>query len=175
MGSRPGASLAIRRFERSNIALSTKLYGGLMPITLWTTAAIAIGGALGSVARYWLGAWLAPLSQELPWGTIIINIIGSFAITFFGVLTVTSGRHPLPDAWRLFFMVGICGGFTTFSSFSLQTLELLRHGAPIRALINIAASVLICLAASALGYALAERLNGGVQQIAQTTAEEDVS
>ncbi len=142
-----------------------------MPLTLW----IALGGALGTVARYWVGLWMLPYSQSLPWGTIAINITGSFAITFFGALTIAVGRHPLPETWRLFFMVGICGGFTTFSSFSLQTLELVREGTPARALINVAASVLLCLAAATAGYVLAERWNGHVQQIAQTTAEEETS
>jgi fluoride exporter len=146
-----------------------------MPDSLSTTLWIALGGALGTIARYWVGIWMAPLSQNLPWGTIVINIVGSFAITFFGALTVTSGRHPLPDVGRLFFMVGICGGFTTFSSFSLQTLELLRHGAPGRALVNVVVSVLVCLAASTVGYMLAERMNGGVQQIVQAAAEDEMS
>ncbi len=119
-----------------------------MTTTLW----IAIGGAIGSVARYWIAIWMLPLSRSLPWGTITINIVGSFAIAFFGALTVESGRHPAPELWRLFFMVGVCGGFTTFSSFSLQTLDLLRSGAPGRAIINIALSVLLCLISVSLGY-----------------------
>ncbi|MDQ0396222.1 fluoride efflux transporter CrcB [Labrys monachus] len=146
-----------------------------MPGSLLTTFWIALGGALGTVARYWVGMWMAPYSQSMPWGTIVINIAGSFAITFFGTLTVISGRHPLPETWRLFFMVGICGGFTTFSSFSLQTLDLLRQGAPERALANVAMSVLLCLASATLGYAAARHLNGGIGQIAQTRVEEDVS
>jgi len=146
-----------------------------MPGSLSTTLWIALGGALGSIARYWVGVWMVPYSQTLPWGTILINIVGSFAIAFFGALTVASGRHPLPETGRLFFMVGICGGFTTFSSFSLQTLDLLRHGTPERALVNIAASVLLCLASATAGYLAAEHLNGGVAQIAQTQVEEDVS
>ena len=146
-----------------------------MPGSLSTTLWIALGGAFGTTARYWIGLWMAPYSQSLPWGTIVINIAGSFIITFFGTLTVASGRHPLPETWRLFVMVGICGGFTTFSSFSLQTLDLLRQGAPDRALFNIAASVLLCLAASTAGYMAAGRLNGGVAQIAQVQVEEDVS
>ncbi|WP_413990307.1 fluoride efflux transporter CrcB [Labrys okinawensis] len=136
------------------------------------TLLIAIGGALGSVARYWGGIWMAPYGQSLPWGTILINILGSFAITFFGTLTIASGRIPLADGWRLFFMVGICGGFTTFSSFSLQTFELLHMNMPGRALANIAASVLLCLAASAVGYYAATGINGGSQQTAQVQTEE---
>ncbi len=142
-----------------------------MATTLW----IALGGALGSVARYWIALWAIPISRSLPWGTILINIAGSFAIGFFGTLTLAHGRHPVPETARLFFMVGVCGGFTTFSSFSLQTLDLLRMGAPGRALINIAASVLLCLGAVAIGHYAGAVLNGGAVQVAQTAAEEEAS
>ena len=136
---------------------------------------IALGGALGSVARYWLGIWALPISRTLPWGTIVINIAGSFAISFFGTLTLTNGRYPLPDTARLFFMVGVCGGFTTFSSFSLQTLDLLRGGALGRALINVTASVLLCIGSVAMGHTLASHLNGGAQRVAQNIIEEETS
>ena len=72
-------------------------------------------------------------------------------------------------------MVGFCGGFTTFSSFSLQTLDLLRGGATGRALVNIAASVLLCLGAVAIGHAVASHLNGGARRVAQTEVEEKAS
>jgi CrcB protein len=133
-----------------------------MAASLW----IAFGGALGSVARYWIALWALPISRDLPWGTILINVIGSFAIAFFGTLTTESGRHPLPDTARLFFMVGVCGGFTTFSSFSLQTLDLMRGGAPARALANILLSVALCLGAVSLGYLFAAQLNSSAQQAA---------
>ena len=137
------------------------------------TLAVALGGALGSVGRYWLGLLALPLSREMPWGTIGINAIGSFAIGFFGTLTLGSGRYPVPEAARLFFMVGVCGGFTTFSSFSLQTLDLLRGGGTARALVNVAASVLLCLGAVAVGHAIAASLNGGAQRVTQTAVEEE--
>ena len=135
------------------------------------TAWIALGGALGSVARYWVAVWAAPLSQRLPWGTVGINVAGSFLIGFVGTLTLAGGRHPAPEWLRLFVMVGICGGFTTFSSFSLQTLDLLRADAWGRALANVALSVLLCLAAVAAGHGLAARFGGGADA-AQTAAEE---
>ena len=128
-----------------------------MQQTFW----VALGGALGSVARYWIAAWALPISRSLPWGTIGINIAGSFIIGFFGTLTLEGGRHPAPEWARLFVMVGICGGFTTFSSFSLQTLDLLRGDAWGRAMANVAFSVLLCLAAVTAGHAAAAQLNGG--------------
>ena len=133
---------------------------------------LAVGGALGTLARYGIGIWAAPISQNLPWGTIIVNVAGSFVIGFFGTLTLAHGRFPVSDTVRLGVMVGFCGGFTTFSSFSLQTLELLRGDAIARALINIAVSVTLCLCAVAAGHGLASRLNGGAVAIAQTRAED---
>ncbi len=139
-----------------------------MQQTFW----IALGGALGSVARYWIALWALPISRQLPWGTIGINIAGSFLIGFFGTLTLENGRHPAPEWARLFVMVGLCGGFTTFSSFSLQTLDLLRGDAWGRALANVGFSVLLCLAAVTAGHAGAAQLNGGARQVAENPMEE---
>ncbi|WP_158805017.1 MULTISPECIES: fluoride efflux transporter CrcB [unclassified Acidisoma] len=138
------------------------------------TLAIAVGGALGSVGRYWLAVWALPISGTLPWGTILINVIGSFAIGLFGALTLDTGRYPLPEIARLFFMVGICGGFTTFSSFSLQTLDLLRGGHVTRAFANIAVSVILCLVAVAIGYAAGGHF-GHTAQVAEISIEEEAS
>lgn len=142
------------------------------------TLVVALGGAIGSVGRYWVALFFASVSKNLPVGTIIINIIGSFAIGFFGSLTLSHGKFPAPEPVRIFFMVGVCGGFTTFSSFSLQTLDLLRGGAPGRALLNIFVSVLLCLAAVAAGYALGTHLGGSgaqIAEVAQTAIEEEAS
>jgi len=139
-----------------------------MQQTMW----IALGGALGSVARYWVAVLCLPISRQLPWGTIAINIAGSFLIGLFGTLTLAAGRHPAPEWLRLFVMVGICGGFTTFSSFSLQSLDLIRDGAWGRALLNVGLSVLLCLGAVAAGHGIASYWNGGARQIAQTSMEE---
>jgi fluoride exporter len=142
-----------------------------MKDTFW----IGLGGAFGSIARYWLAVWALPIGRQLPWGTIAINIVGSFVIGFFGTLTLESGRHPAPEWVRLLVMVGICGGFTTFSSFSLQTLDLLRGGAWGRALANIGLSVVLCLTAVALGHGAASQLNGGAMQVVQNRTEEEAS
>jgi CrcB protein len=137
------------------------------------TLAIALGGALGSVARYWLSFLALPVSATLPLGTILINVAGSFAIGLFGALTVSHGRYPVSETARLFFMAGLCGGFTTFSSFSLQTLDLLRGGAPLRAAINVAASVSFCLLAVAAGHALGTHWSGAPATVALLTHAED--
>lgn len=119
-------------------------------------ALIGLGGAIGSILRAWLGtAMVALTGSTFPWGTILINIVGSFVIGFFGTLTATDGRFAAPFDLRTFVMVGLCGGFTTFSSFSLQTLELARGGRAGQALGNVALSVVLCLASVAAGYALA--------------------
>ncbi len=119
--------------------------------------AVLAGGALGSLARWGLamaaGRWLG---QGFPWGTVLINIVGSFVIGWFGGLTGPAGRMTVPEAARAFVMVGICGGFTTFSSFSLQTVELMRAGYTGRAFGNVVASVVICLLATLVGLRLGQ-------------------
>ena len=120
---------------------------------------IGIAGAVGTLLRYWLGLVTARWSHVLPWGTILINVSGSFAIAFFGTLTAASGKIPVSETGRLVFMVGLCGGYTTFSSFSLQTLDLLRNGTPGRALLNIGLSVALCMASVTAGYMMAQAIN----------------
>ena len=126
---------------------------------------IALGGAIGSVARAWTAnAAVRLLGPHFPWGTIFINISGSFVIGLFAALTASEGRFSAnPDA-RAFVMIGICGGFTTFSSFSLQTLDLARDGKLGAAFANIALSVILCLVAVTAGYASAEVINRGAPQ-----------
>lgn len=114
---------------------------------------VAIGGALGSMARAWLAIMVARITgPHFPWGTILINIVGSFIIGFFGTLTANDSRFAVPADVRALVMIGICGGFTTFSSFSLQTLELATGGSMMQALGNIGLSVVLCLSAVAAGH-----------------------
>lgn len=134
---------------------------------------VAAGGAVGSLARYLISICALPVSRDLPLGTIGINIAGSLLIGFFGTMTLAHGRYPVSENWRLFVMVGICGGFTTFSSFSLQTLDLIRSGATFRAGANIVASVVLCVAAVAFGHFLAAQFNQHASQVAQIPIEKE--
>ncbi len=119
---------------------------------------VALGGALGSMARYQVTVWAAPYSRVLPWGTIGINVVGSFVIGLVAALTLPAAGRASPEWVRLLLMTGICGGFTTFSAFSLQTLDLLRAGAVGAALANVGLSVLLCLLVVWAGYAAGSRL-----------------
>jgi len=121
---------------------------------------IGVGSALGGMARFWLAGVAARLAGEsFPWGTIAINIVGSFVIGFFATLTGPDGRLFVSSTARQFVMVGICGGFTTFSSFSLQTLNLAKDGELVQAAENVGGSVVLCLAAVWAGHAVATSLN----------------
>jgi CrcB protein len=121
---------------------------------------VAVGGAIGTIGRYWLSGVVARLAGEtFPWGTLIINVSGSFVIGFFAALTGPDGRVFVGSNARQFVMIGLCGGFTTFSSFSLQTLNLMNDGEWVRAGGNIILSVMLCLIAVWAGYVLASALN----------------
>ena len=121
---------------------------------------IAIGGALGSVARFWFSGLVAQrFGETFPLGTILVNVTGSFAIGFFATLTSPDGRVLVSPSFREFFMIGICGGYTTFSSFSLQTLNLANDGEWLYAGLNVVLSVVLCLVAVWLGHLAASALS----------------
>ena len=121
---------------------------------------IAIGSALGGVARYWCSGVAARLIGEtFPFGTLMVNIFGSFVIGFFATLTGPDGRVFASSNARQFVMVGICGGYTTFSAFSLQTLNLANDGEWLYAGANVTLSVVLCLIAVWIGHVLAVGLN----------------
>ena len=121
---------------------------------------IAIGSALGGIARYWCSGLAARLIGEtFPWGTLMVNVIGSFIIGFFATLTGPEGRLLVPSVARQFVMIGLCGGYTTFSSFSLQTLSLASDGEYLYAGANTVLSVVLCLLAVWVGSILAAGFN----------------
>ncbi|MGE5537931.1 MAG: fluoride efflux transporter CrcB [Gemmatimonas sp.] len=123
--------------------------------SLW----IAVGGAVGSVLRFWLAeAAVAAFGAEFPWGTVIANVTGSFVIGFVAGLTGPDGREFGSALMRQFLMVGICGGYTTFSSFSLQTMTMLQAGHVGKAAANIVLSLVVCLLAVWAGHACATLL-----------------
>ena len=121
---------------------------------------VALGSALGGVARYWCSGVAARLwGESFPWGTILVNVAGSFVIGLFATLTAPDGRVAASSEARVFVMVGLCGGYTTFSSFSLQTLNLIRDGEILYAGANIVASVLLCMLAVWIGHIMAAQIN----------------
>jgi CrcB protein len=117
--------------------------------------AVAAGGALGSVARFWMaGAMAALTGPEFPWGTLLINILGSFVIGLVAGFTLTPVRVGMHPDVRIFLMTGVCGGFTTFSAFSLQTLELAQNGDVVPAFGYAVGSVVLCVVATYCGWLL---------------------
>jgi CrcB protein len=128
----------------------------LIVIYLW----IAIGSALGGAARYALGGAIARgTGSTFPWGTLAVNVIGCAFIGWFAAFTGPEGRLLVSTRTRQFVMVGICGGFTTFSSFSLETLNLLREGQSGRAAANIGLSIVLCMMGVWLGSGVAQAMN----------------
>jgi fluoride exporter len=117
--------------------------------------AVAVGGAMGSVARFWLASAMTLLTgPRFPWGTLLINIVGSFIIGLVAGWTQAPVRLAMPGDVRIFLMTGVCGGFTTFSAFSLQTLELLQGGDVVPALGYAIGSVVLCVIGTYCGWLL---------------------
>jgi CrcB protein len=122
--------------------------------------AVALGSALGGVSRFWLSGLAAQrFGETFPWGTLLVNVSGSFVIGLFAALTGPDGRWMVSLRWGAFFTAGLCGGYTTFSSFSLQTLKLAQEGQLLHALANVVASVGVCLLAVWLGHLMGQALN----------------
>jgi len=124
---------------------------------------VAIGGALGSVGRFWLNGLISStrFGETFPWGTLAINVTGSFLIGIIGALANPEGRMDSSSRAfaTQFIMIGICGGYTTFSSFSFQTLNLLRDREWLYAGGNVILSVVLCLVAVWLGWMLGSTVN----------------
>ena len=127
-----------------------------MPGYLW----VCLGGAIGSGARFWVSGLVAQrIGQTFPFGTLAVNVTGSFFIGILAGMSLPEGRWMLGPAARQFLMIGVCGGYTTFSSFSLQTLSLAQDGEWLRAAANSILSFVLCLMATWLGHFLISLLN----------------
>lgn len=126
----------------------------------WNWLSVAFGAAAGGVLRYWVALWFGSrVSSGLPWGTLFINVTGSAFIGFFSTLSGPDGRLFVAPQVRLLVMTGICGGYTTFSTFSLETLRLMQDRQYGAAAMNAVGSVLLCLLGVWLGHTLATTLN----------------
>ena len=121
---------------------------------------IALGSGIGGVARLAcadLATWL--LGPQFPWGILLINALGSFVIGFFFTFTGPDGRVLVSSTARQFVMTGLCGGYTTFSAFSLDTLNLMRADRLLAAGANVVLSLAACLASVWIGHIVAAELN----------------
>jgi CrcB protein len=130
--------------------------------TNWNTAIlygyVATGSVIGGVARYLVALIIEP-GPGFPWATLFVNVTGSFIIGFYSALSGPDGRLFASARQRQFVMTGFCGGYTTFSAFSLETFRLMQGGMARTAFLNMAVSVVTWLLAVWLGHALASRLN----------------
>jgi CrcB protein len=137
------------RVRRRAISETVQLY-------LAVSAGTVIGSVLRALASIGFLAWLGP---GFPWGTLFVNVLGSFVIGFYATLTGPDGRILAGTRRRQFVMTGICGGFTTFSTFSLETFRLLQGGHWPMAGLNLGVSIATWLVAVWLGHMVASRLN----------------
>jgi CrcB protein len=119
--------------------------------------AIAAGGAVGALLRYWVSSGVhALLGRGFPYGTLVVNVLGSLLMGYLYILMIE--RLALGAEWRAFALVGLLGAFTTFSTFSIETLLLMEQADYARAMANVLVSVLACVAATFLGVTLARQL-----------------
>jgi CrcB protein len=141
-----------------NIASMTNTTSASMRHTALLYGCVAAGSVLGGVARY-LASLAIQFSPSLPWATLFVNVTGSFIIGFYAALSGPDGRLFASAPQRQFVMTGFCGGYTTFSTFSLETFRLLHSGDARTAFANIAISIVTWLVAVWLGHILAGRIN----------------
>ncbi|WP_019626635.1 fluoride efflux transporter CrcB [Thioalkalivibrio sp. ALJT] len=126
---------------------------------------VALGAALGSMARYgvsWTGLHLA--GTGFPWDTLAVNVAGSWLIGLYAVISAPGGCRPADPVFRHFMLAGVCGGFTTFSVFSLESLWLVQTGDPGRAALYVAVSLVLWIAGVWLGSRMGRRLNAAAAQ-----------
>ena len=119
--------------------------------------AIAAGGAVGSVLRFWMSTWVHSFAgRSFPYGTLTVNVLGCLAMGFLFVLFVD--RLSDNNVLRAGILIGVLGGFTTFSSFSIETLNLIEHGAWVKAAANMTGSLLLCVGATWVGVILGRQV-----------------
>ena len=119
--------------------------------------AIAAGGAFGSVLRFWLSNWVHSFaSRAFPYGTLTVNVLGCLAMGFLFVLLVD--RFSDNTVLRAGILIGVLGGFTTFSSFSIETFNLIEQGEIVRALLNVFGSLVLCVSATWLGVIIGRQV-----------------
>lgn len=119
--------------------------------------AIAAGGALGAVLRFWSSSWVyGVMGRGFPFGTLAVNILGSLLMGICYVWLVE--RSSLGPEWRALIMVGFLGAFTTFSTFSIETMNLLEGGALVKVLLNVVLSVVLCVVAAWVGLVAGRQL-----------------
>lgn len=119
--------------------------------------AIAMGGALGSVLRFWVSNWVTGmLGRGFPYGTLLVNVSGSLLMGFLYIVLIE--KFNASTEWRALLLIGLLGGFTTFSSFSMETFNLIETGEILKALGNVILSVSVCLAATWLGVAVGRQI-----------------
>ena len=119
--------------------------------------AIAAGGAIGALLRYWVStAVQSRTASVFPYGTLTVNVVGSLLIGFLYILLIE--RLAAGPAVRAFMLIGVLGAFTTFSTFSIETLNLMESGQLGKALVNMLASVIVCVSAAGLGVLAARQL-----------------
>ena len=124
---------------------------------MYQTFVIAAGGAFGAVLRYWVsGGVYQLLGRAFPYGTLVVNVAGSLAMGLLFVLLLE--RSAAAPEWRALLLVGVLGAFTTFSTFSMETLTLLQEGAMLKALLNIFLSLALCLGAAWIGVIMGRSL-----------------
>jgi CrcB protein len=152
-----GRATPARRSARARLrARIAYRWARIVMTYLW----VALGSALGGMARFWCSGFVAErFGGTFPWGTLMVNVVGSFIIGFFATLTGPDGRFLVAPDVRTFVMIGFCGGYTTFSSFSLQNLTLAQDGEWLQVGGNILLSVALCLASVWLGHVAASSLN----------------
>ncbi len=121
---------------------------------------VFLGSAVGGVLRYWCNGWVPRVAGvEFPWATLLVNVVGCSFIGWFATITGPEGRMLTGSSARVFVMTGMCGGFTTFSTFSLETLNLARGGEFAKAAANAAGSLALCLVGVWAGYLLAVKMS----------------